>query len=143
MNDAFERGGEGAGALAEAVVAAADEPHSFDYVYPLDAPIADKIEAIATRVYGADGVFVLQTARDRIEQFERVGLVTCRSAWPRRTSPCRTTPRSDERPDRLHRHDPRRAGVHRRRLDRRSLRGHADDAGLDREPRGVQRRHRR
>jgi formate--tetrahydrofolate ligase len=74
VNDAFERGGEGAAALAEAVVAAADEPNAFDYVYPLDAPIADKIEAIATRVYGADGIFLLKTARDRIEQFERVGL---------------------------------------------------------------------
>jgi formyltetrahydrofolate synthetase len=74
VNDAFERGGEGAAALAEATVAAADEPHSFDFVYPLDAPIVDKIEAIATRVYGADGIFVLKTARDKIDQYERGGL---------------------------------------------------------------------
>jgi formyltetrahydrofolate synthetase len=74
INDAFERGGEGAAALAEAVVAAADEPHSFDYVYALDAPTAEKIEAIATRVYGADGIFLLKTARDKIERFERAGL---------------------------------------------------------------------
>jgi formate--tetrahydrofolate ligase len=74
VNDAFELGGAGAAALAEAVVAAAEEPNSFEYVYPLDAPIADKIEAIAKRVYGADGIFLLKTARDKIEQFERVGL---------------------------------------------------------------------
>jgi formate--tetrahydrofolate ligase len=74
VNDAFERGGEGAAALAEATVAAADEPHSFDFLYPLDAPIVDKIEAIATRVYGADGIFVLKTARDKIDQYERGGL---------------------------------------------------------------------
>jgi len=74
VNDAFERGGAGAAALAEATVAAADEPHSFGFMYPLDAPIADKIEAIATRVYGADGIFLLKTARDKIEQFERAGL---------------------------------------------------------------------
>jgi formate--tetrahydrofolate ligase len=74
VNDAFERGGEGAAALAEATVAAADEPHSFDFVYPLDAPIVDKIEAIATRVYGADGIFVLKTARDKIDRYERGGL---------------------------------------------------------------------
>ena len=36
--------------------AAADEPRSFEFLYPLDAPIADKIEAIAKRVYGADGI---------------------------------------------------------------------------------------
>jgi formyltetrahydrofolate synthetase len=74
VNDAFERGGEGAAALAEAIVAAADEPRSFDYVYPLDAPIVDKISAIATRVYGAEGIFVLKTARDKIDSFTRQGL---------------------------------------------------------------------
>jgi formate--tetrahydrofolate ligase len=74
VNDAFERGGEGAAALAEAVVAAADAPRSFEYVYPLDAPIAEKIEAIARRVYGADGIFLLKTARDRIDSFQRNGL---------------------------------------------------------------------
>jgi formate--tetrahydrofolate ligase len=74
VNDAFEQGGEGAAALAEAVVAAADEPHSFEYVYALDAPIADKIDAIAKRVYGADGIFLLKTARDKIERFTAEGL---------------------------------------------------------------------
>jgi formyltetrahydrofolate synthetase len=76
VNDAFEQGGAGAGALAEAVVAAADEPSNFDFVYPLEAPIEQKIEAIAKRVYGADGIFLLKTARDKIEQFNRTGLHT-------------------------------------------------------------------
>jgi formate--tetrahydrofolate ligase len=74
VNDAFEQGGAGASALAEAVVAAADEPSRFDFVYPLDAPIEDKIEAIAKRVYGADGIFLLKTARDKIAQFNAAGL---------------------------------------------------------------------
>jgi formyltetrahydrofolate synthetase len=74
VNDAFEQGGAGAAALAEAVVAAADEPSNFDYIYPIDASIEQKIEAIATRVYGADGIFMLKTARDKIEQFNRTGL---------------------------------------------------------------------
>ena len=39
VNDGFEQGGAGAAALAEAVVAAADEPSAFDFLYPLDAPI--------------------------------------------------------------------------------------------------------
>jgi formyltetrahydrofolate synthetase len=73
VNEAVARGGEGAAALAEAVVAAADEPASFDYVYPLDAPIASKIEAIAKRVYGADGIFLLKTAKDKIKEFEASG----------------------------------------------------------------------
>jgi formyltetrahydrofolate synthetase len=73
VNEAVERGGEGAAALAEAVVAAAEEPASFDYVYPLDAPIAAKIEAIAKRVYGADGIYVLKTAKDKMAEFEASG----------------------------------------------------------------------
>jgi len=68
-NEAVTQGGEGAAALAEAAVAAADEPSSFDYIYPLDAPIEKKIEAIAKRVYGADGIFLLKTAQDKIKQF--------------------------------------------------------------------------
>src|SRR5947209_1705384 len=74
VNNAFEEGGAGAAALAEAVVAAADEPTSFEYVYPLDATIEAKIEAIATRVYGADGIFLQQAARERIEQLTELGL---------------------------------------------------------------------
>jgi formyltetrahydrofolate synthetase len=74
VNNAFEEGGAGAAALAEAVVAAADEPGSFEYVYPLDAPIESKIEAIAKHVYGADGIFLLQRAHEKIEQFTKLGL---------------------------------------------------------------------
>jgi len=76
VNEGFDRGGEGAEALAEAVVAAADEPTTFDYLYPLDAPIEKKIEAIATRAYGADGIFLLKTAKDKIAQFNANGLDT-------------------------------------------------------------------
>src|SRR4051794_28652205 len=74
VNDGFEQGGAGAAALAEAVVAAADEPSRFDFLYPLDAPIEQKIEAIATRVYGADGIVLLKAARDKIAQFNEGGL---------------------------------------------------------------------
>jgi formate--tetrahydrofolate ligase len=74
VNDAFMRGGAGATALAEAVAAAADEPSSFDFVYPLDAPIEDKIEAIAKRVYGADGIFLQPAARAKVKQFTKSGL---------------------------------------------------------------------
>ncbi len=74
INDAFTHGGPGASALAEAVVAAADESNSFDFVYPLDAPIEAKIEAIAKRVYGADGVFLQPAARAKVKQYTEAGL---------------------------------------------------------------------
>jgi formate--tetrahydrofolate ligase len=74
VNTAFEQGGKGATALAEAVVAAADEPSEFHFAYPYDAPIVEKIRAIATNVYGADGVFLLKTAKDKAAAFEAAGL---------------------------------------------------------------------
>ena len=74
VNTAFEQGGKGATALAEAVVAAADEPNDFRFAYPLDAPIEEKIRAIATQVYGADDVFLLKTAKEKAAAFEATGL---------------------------------------------------------------------
>jgi formate--tetrahydrofolate ligase len=74
VNEAFERGGEGATALAEAVIDAADQPSSFDFCYPLEASIEEKIRAIATRVYGADGVELLPAARQKASAFEEAGL---------------------------------------------------------------------
>jgi formate--tetrahydrofolate ligase len=74
VNTAFEQGGKGATALAEAVVAAADQPTDFRFAYPLDAPIEEKIRAIATQVYGADDVFLLKTAKEKAAVFEATGL---------------------------------------------------------------------
>ena len=76
VNDGFTHGGAGASALAEAVVAATEESSSFDYLYPLTAPIEEKIEAIAKRAYGADGVFLQPAARAKIQLFNKAGLDT-------------------------------------------------------------------
>ena len=72
-NDGVALGGEGAATLAEAVVAATQQPSSFAPVYPLEETIEHKIEAIAKRVYGADGVFLLPAAREKIRQFDSAG----------------------------------------------------------------------
>ncbi len=74
VNDAFEQGGAGAATLAEAVMDAAELESSFDYVYPLDAPLEEKIEAIARRVYGADGVDLLPAAQQKARAFADAGL---------------------------------------------------------------------
>jgi len=71
--DHHARGGEGARDLAEAVVAACEEPSDFDYLYPLDQPIKAKIEAIAKKVYGAGDVEYSSTANQQIADFERSG----------------------------------------------------------------------
>jgi formate--tetrahydrofolate ligase len=74
LNEAFAKGGEGAAQLAEAVVDAVSQPSDFRSLYELDAPIADKIEAIATRVYKAKDVQFLPAALQKIEQYTRDGL---------------------------------------------------------------------
>jgi formate--tetrahydrofolate ligase len=73
LNEAFERGGEGAAGLAEAIVDAAAQPSSFEFVYPLDAPIDAKVEAICKRVYGAEGVVFLPAAQEKVRTFTEQG----------------------------------------------------------------------
>lgn len=74
LNEGFEHGGKGAAQLAEAVVDAVDQPTDFRPLYELDAPIADKIETIAKRVYKASDVQFLPAALQKIEQYTRDGL---------------------------------------------------------------------
>ncbi len=69
----FRDGGAGAAGLAEAVVAAAEEPNQFRFLYPADAPLRDKIETIATRVYGADGIDIQPEAARSLDLFETNG----------------------------------------------------------------------
>jgi len=52
----WEKGGEGALELADAVVDACNEENNFKFLYELDAPLRTRIELIAEQVYGADGV---------------------------------------------------------------------------------------
>jgi len=74
LNEAFERGGPGAAALAEAVVEATEQESDFRHTYPLEAPIPDKIEAVARNVYGADGIALLPAAEQAIARFSERGL---------------------------------------------------------------------
>jgi methylenetetrahydrofolate dehydrogenase (NADP+) / methenyltetrahydrofolate cyclohydrolase / formyltetrahydrofolate synthetase len=69
----WELGGEGAIALAKAVEKAANKPSHFKFLYPLEMSIKEKIEMIATEVYGAEGVDYSPQAEDRIEEYTRLG----------------------------------------------------------------------
>ncbi len=70
----FTDGGAGAAALAEAVWEAAQEgAPAFEFLYPDDAPLLRKIEIIATRMYGADGVDVAPAAARALERYESLG----------------------------------------------------------------------
>ncbi|HEY0576824.1 MAG TPA: formate--tetrahydrofolate ligase [Pseudonocardia sp.] len=69
----FAKGGAGATELAEAVAEAADEPSDFHFLYPDSASLREKIETVATRVYGADGVDYDLTAARQLDSYERNG----------------------------------------------------------------------
>jgi formate--tetrahydrofolate ligase len=70
----FVDGGKGAAALAEAVWAATEVGDAkFELLYPDEMPLDEKIETIARRVYGADGVEFLPSARKSLKQFEDLG----------------------------------------------------------------------
>ena len=70
----FAEGSKGAEALAHEVVRLADSGAAqFAPLYPDDMPLLDKIERIATEIYGADGVRADKTIRDQLQRFEEAG----------------------------------------------------------------------
>jgi formate--tetrahydrofolate ligase len=69
----FADGGRGAAELAEAVAEAAEEPGDFRLLYPDGASLREKIETIATKVYGADGVDYDLAASRQLDAHERNG----------------------------------------------------------------------
>ena len=73
VNRAFAEGGKGAIDLANAVVEACERPNTFDFLTPTGAGLKEQIEAIATRLYGADGVDYLPQAEKDIARMEELG----------------------------------------------------------------------
>jgi methylenetetrahydrofolate dehydrogenase (NADP+)/methenyltetrahydrofolate cyclohydrolase/formyltetrahydrofolate synthetase len=69
----WAEGGDGAAKLAEAVVAACEKPSNFEFLYPLDWSIKQKIEHIAKTIYGADGVSYEPLAEEQIANYEKAG----------------------------------------------------------------------
>jgi len=69
----FSEGGKGAVELAEAVVEAANEPSSFHFLYPDEMSLRDKIETIATKVYGAGSIEYQKDAAAQLDSYERNG----------------------------------------------------------------------
>jgi len=73
VSDVFARGGEGGRELAEAVVAATRQPSKMCLLYPDDLPVKEKIERLATRLYGADGVEYAPEANRKIKLYTDLG----------------------------------------------------------------------
>lgn len=66
----WEKGGEGALELADAVIDACEQQNNFKFLYELDMPMSKRIELIAKNVYGADGVDYAEDARKKLKNIE-------------------------------------------------------------------------
>ncbi|MGN1328460.1 MAG: formate--tetrahydrofolate ligase [Eubacterium sp.] len=69
----FAEGGKGSVELAEKVVSACEKENDFHYLYDIDMPLYDKIEAIAKEIYGADGVDYTKDAKKSLDEFIKLG----------------------------------------------------------------------
>jgi formate--tetrahydrofolate ligase len=73
ISQVWQKGGAGGRELAEALVEACEKPSDFRLLYPDEAPIKEKIETIATRVYGAKSVNYSPLAERQIEHYGELG----------------------------------------------------------------------
>ena len=73
LSEVFAKGGEGGIELANQVLSIIDTPNNFSFVYEDDMGIADKITAIAKKVYGANGVSISPVAKKTIRDIEAMG----------------------------------------------------------------------
>ncbi len=75
LSNVYNQGGEGGLELAaEVMKAMAEDKVNFQFLYAADQPLLKKVEAIALKIYGADGVKVETAARKKIELYEQLGL---------------------------------------------------------------------
>ena len=73
-SNVWAKGGEGGAELAQAVVDACEKPTNFQYLYPDDMTIKQKIETIATKIYGAAAVDYAPEAEKKIAAYTKMGL---------------------------------------------------------------------
>ena len=73
LSEVWAKGGEGGLKLADEVIRLCEEPNDFQFSYPDDISLVEKIQTIARRIYHADGVVFDSKAREEIEQLEKLG----------------------------------------------------------------------
>ena len=74
LSEVWAKGGEGGIELANEVVRLCQEESHMEFAYDTESSIKEKIEAIATKIYGADGVDYLPKAEKEIRNLENIGL---------------------------------------------------------------------
>ncbi|TXW64924.1 formate--tetrahydrofolate ligase [Enterococcus gallinarum] len=73
LSDVWGKGSAGGKELAEKVVALAEEPNHFSYVYDLEDSIEEKLNKIVQKVYGGAGVELAPSAKKELKELERLG----------------------------------------------------------------------
>ena len=73
LSEVWGKGGEGGMELAREVVRLCEVPNDFTYSYDLEMPILDKLNAIATKIYRADGADLIGDAPKQLKQLEQLG----------------------------------------------------------------------
>lgn len=73
VSEVWAKGGAGGIELAQALIDVTKESSQFRFLYPLDIPIKEKIETIATKIYGADGVTYSPLAERQIKRYTKLG----------------------------------------------------------------------
>ncbi|MBE6033602.1 MAG: formate--tetrahydrofolate ligase [Clostridiales bacterium] len=73
LSEVWAKGGEGGKALAEEVVKLCEQPNDFSHCYSLDMSIEEKLHAIATKIYRAEGVAFTPNAKKQMTQLEELG----------------------------------------------------------------------
>ena len=71
--ESWEKGGEGATDLAEKIVKLTKRASKLNYMYDLNESLKEKINDVATKVYGAEGVEFSDEAEEQIKKIERLG----------------------------------------------------------------------
>jgi len=69
LSEVWEKGGEGGKEMARAIVKACEKKSKFRFLYPLDIPIKEKIQTIATKIYGAKDVSYAPLAEKKIKMY--------------------------------------------------------------------------
>ena len=73
LSQVWAKGGEGGIELAEEVLRLCEQPNDFQFCYEDDLTLAQKIEAVSTKIYGADGVVFTPKAKKELERLESLG----------------------------------------------------------------------
>ena len=74
LSEVWAKGGEGGEKLAQETVRLCEQSNNFEFAYDVNLSIKEKIDAIAKKIYHADGVTILPNAQKQIEQLEKLGM---------------------------------------------------------------------